>query len=91
MRYLACYDIADDRRRRRLARLLEGHGWRLHESAFVLRLRPAQLHHLQGRLARMLDLEHDHLAMYRLCRRDHADVVHLGLSRWPEDGHAVVV
>ena len=91
MHYLVCYDIADDRRRRRLARLLEGFGDRLHESAFALTLRPAQLSRLFRRIPAMIDEHADRVAVYPLCARDHPDIVHLGASAWPSNGPAVIL
>lgn len=83
MHYLICYDIADDRRRRRLTRVLEGYGHRLHESAFQARLRPAQLARLNQRIASLLNLQADQLSIYSLCARDQTDRHHV-------DEHATV-
>lgn len=91
MIYLVCYDIADDRRRRRVARLLEGFGQRLHESAFLLRLRQAQLSRLKRRLPPLLDEHADHVLIYPLCRRDQPDIVHLAASSAPALDSAVIV
>jgi CRISPR-associated protein Cas2 len=42
-RYLIAYDITDDRRRGRLAKLLQSFGDRVQYSVFVCDLRPARL------------------------------------------------
>ena len=83
MHYVICYDIANTRRRRRVARLLETYGDRLHESAFALSLRPAQLGRMCRALPLLIDAYQDRLALHPLFRRDFSDVVHIGLSRWP--------
>lgn len=80
MHALICYDVASDRRRRRLVRLLQGYGERLHESAFRVRLRPAQMTALQKQLARSVDARADRVTVYPLCDRDLPDAVHLGIS-----------
>ncbi len=73
MLYLICYDIACPRRRRRVVRLLEGHGQRLHESAFAARLRDCAVGSLQRRLLALLHPEEDRLRVYPLCARDAPD------------------
>jgi len=89
--WLVSYDIACDRRRRRVARLLEGYGQRLHESAFVAQLRPAQLARLRRALPRCLDAQADRLTIYPLCSRDQPDTLHLGTSSEPDVAASVVV
>ena len=42
-RYIAAYDVADDRIRSRIARLLEGYGHRLQESVFEVWVEPEEL------------------------------------------------
>lgn len=91
MHYLICYDIASDRRRRAVVRLLEGFGDRLHESAFRARLRPPQLGQLQRRLDRLVDDVADRVTVYPLCGRDHPDVVHLGIDAPQEQPAAWIV
>jgi CRISPR-associated protein Cas2 len=77
MLYFIAYDIPCDRRRRRVARLLEGHGWRLHESAYTARLRDGAFRALHERLARLLHPQDDRLRVYPLCQRDTPDRVHV--------------
>lgn len=91
MLYFICYDIAHDRRRRRLTRVLEGYGHRLHESAFHARLRPAQLSRLNQRIAALLDPVADRLTIYPLCGRDEPDRRHVGQHEHAEPTSAVVV
>ena len=91
MHYLICYDIAHDRRRRRLTRVLEGYGHRLHESAFQARLRPAQLSRLNLRIATLLDLHADRLTIYPLCGRDQPDRRHIGDHTLADLPAAVIV
>jgi CRISPR-associated protein Cas2 len=50
MFYLICYDIADDRRRDRVSRFLEGYGLRIQKSVFECVLTPDQSALLQRRL-----------------------------------------
>ena len=87
--YFVGYDIASQRRRKRVATVLEGHGHRLHESAFVCTLREAQWAALQRRLLRLLDPVEDKLHLYPLCARDRPDAVYLGMH--PIDDSAAVI
>jgi CRISPR-associated protein Cas2 len=89
--YLVCYDIADNRRRSRVARWLEGHGYRLHESVFECRLRPAAFHRLVQGLQQRIDPRLDRVALYPLCARDQPDIVHLAASRSAQPAGPVVV
>ena len=91
MHYIICYDIAHDRRRRRLTKVLEGYGHRLHESAFQARLRPAQLARLNQRVAALLDLQTDRLTIYPLCGRDQPDRLHIGDPPHADQPAAVIV
>ncbi len=53
-RWLIAYDISDDERRSRIARLLESFGDRVQYSVFVVDLRPASLVRLRADLARLM-------------------------------------
>lgn len=57
------YDIADDRRRRRIAKVLEERAVRVQESAFEARLSSRQLESLMGKLERIATAE-DSLRAY---------------------------
>ena len=73
MLYFIGYDIGCSRRRRRIARLLEGHGYRVHDSAFVAHLRDGAYGALQRRLQELLHAQEDRLRVYPLCERDAPD------------------
>ena len=53
-RFLVAYDISQDDRRTRIARLLESHGDRVQYSVFVVDLRPARLVRLRSKLEAMI-------------------------------------
>lgn len=67
--WLISYDIADDRRRRAVDRLLLGLGDRVLESLFECHLRADQLPALTRRLAACIDPATDRLALLPLCRQ----------------------
>ena len=61
------YDITDDRRRSRVARVLEDHGTRVQYSVFDCLLNEKALLALKGALDRLIDHETDSVRFYRLC------------------------
>jgi CRISPR-associated protein Cas2 len=50
---VVAYDSPNNKRRRKLAKLLEGYGERLQWSVFECRLQPHQMRNLRQRLARI--------------------------------------
>jgi CRISPR-associated protein Cas2 len=76
--YLICYDIADDRRRYRVERLLKGRGLRAQRSVFECDLDPDALDDLQGRLEKWIDPDGDRIHIYRLCGKDAAGIATFG-------------
>lgn len=58
-RYLIAYDIADDRRRNRVATLLKHYGKRLQYSVFLVESRPAKLITIRDSLAEIMNTRQD--------------------------------
>ena len=75
---IVCFDIADDRRRRRVVRVLEAFAWRAQESVFEAWLDARARRRLLSLLAACIDASEDRIALYALAPTDHADVVSLG-------------
>ena len=61
------YDIADDRRRAKVARILGDFGTRVQRSVFECRLDAAEARALEVRLRRVVRPPGDLLRIYRLC------------------------
>lgn len=68
-KWLATYDTPDDRRRRQVARILEGYGDRVQFSVFEIVVEAGALTGLLERLQRILDPEEDSLRLYPACAR----------------------
>ena len=66
--YLLAYDIADDRRRAKIARLLESVAERVQNSVFEAYLKPADLEKLVAGTLKHLKKEEDSLRVYLLCQ-----------------------
>jgi len=74
--WVIAYDSPSTKRRRKLAKLLEGYGVRMQWSVFECRLRPHQLHTLRQRLERIAEQD-DSLRLWALPARA-AEPVQLG-------------
>lgn len=65
--YVVTYDVPNDRRRLRLAHLLEGYGERVQWSVFEVWLSERQLDRLLVRIRREVVEEEDSVRVYVLC------------------------
>ena len=65
--YLLVYDIADTRRRNRIARAMEAVSERVQESVFEAYLSGAERDDLLRRVRKTLDPTEDSLRVYQLC------------------------
>lgn len=67
MRIVVSYDISDDKRRREVAKIMEGHGYRVQYSVFECDLTAKQLRQLQKRLRPLVKTqEMDSIRFYPL-------------------------
>ncbi|MFH1749163.1 MAG: CRISPR-associated endonuclease Cas2 [Planctomycetota bacterium] len=69
MWYVVCYDVRNDKRRAKIARLLDDHGNRVQYSVFELPVKPADLDLLLSRLEGLIDPTTDSVYCYPLCDR----------------------
>ena len=67
MIYIIAYDIADTKRRLRVAKTLESWGYRIQESVFQLRLDSATLARVRSRLATLISEGDDVIHIYPIC------------------------
>lgn len=58
-RTLVAYDVPDDRRRLRLAKVLSQYGDRIQYSVFIIDVAPAKLLRLRDEVTAVVDLEED--------------------------------
>ena len=61
------YDIADDRRRRKVYRLLEAYGVPVQESVFLVELGPAKWRELERKLLALVNRREDDVRVWPLC------------------------
>lgn len=67
MLVLIAYDIANKKRLRKVARLMEEYGVRVQKSVFECRLQPAQVDKLIERVKPKLKPREDRIHLYRIC------------------------
>lgn len=72
--YIVTYDIPCDKRRNKIANLLEGYGQRVQLSVFECFLNPSKYEELKQRLKRVVNLEEDSIRFYPLSSRTLRDV-----------------
>lgn len=89
--YLVCYDIRDDARLRRVARLMKGYGERIQYSVFRCRLTPREEERLRWELTRLATTDDSWLlvplcgtCIQRLRRHDNH-------GTWPADPPSYIV
>jgi len=81
MRYVIAYDIEDNRRRTRLAKVLEGYGDRVQFSLFEAELSDDEVEVVLRRLRPLVDKDTDCLRVYPLCARCHGAVRAIGAPK----------
>ena len=91
MFYAISYDIRDDRRRLKVAKILEDFGDRVQLSVFEARLEAGDLERLQRRLAEQVNLEEDSLRFYRLCAACVPRVEVLGQAQVTQEPDFIII
>ncbi|CAM2848212.1 CRISPR-associated endonuclease Cas2 [Skermania piniformis] len=82
---LAAYDIPVDRRRARLAALLQSWGDRIQLSVFLCTIEDDQLGVLRDTIAAIIDPDEDSVFLVRQCKDCWSGVINLGQSEPPRD------
>ena len=83
---VVAYDIPDDRRRLRVARILLGYGERVQYSVFECRITKVQYLRLKERLDEVIDPAEDRISFYLLCEACRKKVERIGNTELlPED------
>ena len=89
--YVLAYDLANDRRRQKIARLMEATGSRVQGSVFEAYLTASELELRVKKSGKIMVLKEDSLRVYVLCADCRAKVWALGLGKvTPPPGVMVV-
>ena len=81
MFYVVVYDITCDKRRKKVADLLEGYGERVQYSVFECVLNQSQFRQLSKRLKKRVNLEEDSIRIYPITRHTLQQVQTLGVGK----------
>ena len=84
MRWLACYDIADDTRRERLVKILLDYGQRVQESVFWLDADDDLLERMRQRAQHAIEPHEDSLWLVPVCDACAKKIAATGATRVPE-------
>jgi CRISPR-associated protein Cas2 len=91
MLHLLAYDISCDKRRGKVAKLLEGYGFRAEFSVFEADLNPAELVFLKADLLKLVDAEEDKLFIYPICARCRKAIIRLVGKPPPIDDDTFII
>lgn len=91
MQYLICYDIADDKRRERTAKVLLDYGRRVQESVFFATLDGELVEEMGSRLKRSVEPDEDSLLVIALCGSCQSRVEKVGRADLPQDEDFYIV
>ncbi len=92
MFYIVAYDIPSDKRRQKVANLLEGYGKRVQYSVFECVLTQAKYNELHQRLKRKIELTEDNVRFYPLSRHtlNQVEILGIGLPLTEFPGSVVI-
>jgi len=90
--YVITYDIPGNRRRLKMARLLERYGERVQYSVFEMWLTADEWKRLSKQIERLIAPQEDQVRVYRLCAACRERIVSFGESEpLPRPGPVVVI
>lgn len=92
--YTVSYDLPDDKRRTKLAKLLINYGQRVQYSVFECYLDDERLSRLRGKINRILDEKEDQVRIYRICAACQKRLEVHGLGEplpWGDESEAALI
>ena len=81
MHYTVAYDIVDDKRRNKVAKILKDFGHRIQYSIFECNTDRRALLRLRNRLEKAIDLQEDTITFYYLCTACEKQIDRIGLTK----------
>ena len=91
MLYVISYDIADDRRRSRVAQALLDYGSRIQESVFVAHLDDELHGRMMTRLGKLISEMEDRVHVFTLCKVCEGKMVAMGLAEVKKDADFIII
>ncbi|MBN1935613.1 MAG: CRISPR-associated endonuclease Cas2 [Anaerolineae bacterium] len=77
---VVAYDIADDKRRIKVMKLLEGYGTHMQESVFECNLEAPVYREMVSRLRKSIRADQDNVRLYHLCHADIKRIEQIGIG-----------
>lgn len=68
MNYLIAYDVKDNKKRKKIADVLEGFGFRVNYSVFECEVNKTKLKHLIAKIEEHVDKKQDSVRFYHICK-----------------------
>ena len=81
MHYTVAYDITDDKRRNKVAKILKDFGKRVQYSVFECNTDRRALLRLQNRLEKAINLQEDTIIFYHLCAMCEKHIARIGVKK----------
>ena len=81
MHYTVAYDITNDKRRNRVAKILKDFGKRVQYSIFECNTDRQAFLRLQDRLEKIIDFGEDTITFYHLCAACEKQITRIGLKK----------
>ena len=91
MKYIVCYDIADDRRRQQLVDVMLDYGNRVEESVFECTLEAQLAAKMTDRIRKVVDTEEDKVLVYGLCEACAQKTLVIGPVERPRDAEFYIL
>jgi len=88
---LISYDIPDNKRRTKIAKILEDYGERVQFSVFECQISARHLQRLSKELAEVMNSDEDSIRLYRLCQACVANIEARGTAKPPADEPEVYI
>ena len=81
---LAVYDIADETRLARVAKIIDDYGVRVQQSVFELKMTLVKLEELHVKINDVIDTQEDSIRYYLICSKDWQKRQNIGPNRYGE-------
>ncbi|RKZ29523.1 CRISPR-associated endonuclease Cas2 [bacterium] len=91
MLWVIAYDIPDDGRRTKLAKLMESYGDRVQYSVFEAELNEKHIRILKKRIEEIIDIDQDSVRIYRICADCKDEINLLGIGKLYELDRVFIV
>ena len=88
--YIICFDISNDKNRRKVVKLLKNSGTRVQKSVFECLLDDKQFIDLKDNLEKIIDWNTDSLRYYQLCEHCIQNIKIAGIGFYTEDDNLII-